>query len=927
MKTDSIMRKLLSITLAVAMAAGQLSFVGTATALSIPSASSVMNDVQKRYHINTGSVQNFGESFNVASTKKYAPELSISFSPTDPKEGQKVTAKAFPMYFSNPPEQLYYTWYLKRKDGSNDVEDWKTEAMRIIANDGADTDRFLPGPNDEDGYRAEHGGGDRTYVDNDWCYIRDPSNGNFYELGPLSSSPANFTCGTAGYQAACISQTQNVGSDNASTYPYKIDGSPVCQGNTPVCPDGSLARCVNPTVADGMFSLSDTIQRRVYPDTVDPDTGISTPNYVYDPAVENNMTCQENGEPSTDRCMHLFPNATGHTTGDGSFGADEERYWMTNPSDADTADNGNKDEANIVGLGRDTFTWNYQSGDMLGLVVEGVSMVPTKHDDSTMMIMWAFSGDGCRVTNTGSYNATIKGYSVNIPTTSMGQDDFDQCLEDNLIDPLNNGQQNSKKIELDVVATPDNPTNDQTGEKWGDTVTAVASIMNSNRSDSEVTYEWQIEVSDNANMSNPLDVTDRLREDGLLPISRGNGLKSISFPLNMEADMLGRYATDDPLYMRLTATATENFNARGDRSGHSDVIVRVNNTDKKILAYVTEAVPYGSTYKMTLSDGNASDADPLTPICRDYHANAVTATDATDNLDRIACRIIKNEIIGVRVDNSKGEYRDFKWTIDGKTLSCNASVSDDADCVTNGNEAFFAVVGAPGTIINVRLDALNVATGRTVSLTRVFNVVEPEIVLESAETEAVWPRFVGQFTDINGASFDEYSSNFFEKYPDSGIRMQARFVPSFAQGLSTRTWTIDDVPYPGETIWNTPDGDFFGVEYVPAELPIGTVFNVGMAATIVQPVEKRRALRDIWGIDESQSAEVSIGKSIQVQNVADQTTVVSGVKKFYAALAGYIPPMFAFAFRIFLSGGLLLFAVAFAFSFVPEGASAGTRRK
>ncbi len=921
------MRKLLSISLMLAMVAGQVSFSGIATALSIPSASSVMNDVQKRYHINTGSVQNFGESFNVASTKKYAPELSISFSPTDPKEGQKVTAKAFPMFFSNPPDQLYYTWYLKRENGSNDVEDWKTEAMRIIANDGADTNRFLPGSSDDDGYKAEHGGGDRTYVDNDWCYIRDPSDGNFYELGPSNSSSADFTCGTAGYQASCISQTQSVASDNSSTYPYKVDGSPVCQGSAPICPDGSLVRCVNPTVVAGTFSLTDTIQRRVYPDTVDPDTGMSTPNYVYDPAVENNMTCRENGTSSDDRCIHLFPNATGHTTGDGSFGADEERYWMTNPADADTADNGNKDEANIVGLGRDTFTWNYQNGDMLGLVVEGVSMVPTKHDDSTMMIMWAFSGDGCRVSNTGSYNTTIKGYSVNIPTTGMGRDEFDECLKDNLVDPLQAGQQNSKKIELDVTATPDNPTNDQTGEKSGDTVTAVASIMNSTRSDAEVTYEWTVEVSDNANMGNPLDITDGLKENGLLPVSRGNGLKTISMPLNMEADMLGGYATNDPLYMRLTAIATENFNASGDRSGHSDVIVRINNTDKKILAYVSKAVPYGSTYKMALADGDSSDTDSLTPICRDYHANASTAEDATDNLDRIACRIIKNEIIGVRVDNSKGEYKDFKWTIDGKTLTCNASVSDDMDCVTNGNEAFFAVVGAPGTVINVKLDALNVETGKSVSLTRAFNVVEPEIVLESADKTAVWPRFVGQFSDISGAMFDEYSSNFFEKYGASTIRMQARFVPSFTQGLSTRTWTIDGVPYPGETVWNSTDGDFFGVEHATAELPVGTVFNVGMTATIVQPVEKRMALRDIWGIDESQSAEVTIGKTVQVQNVADQNTASSGVKKFYAALSGYVPPMLAFAFRIILSGGLLLFAVGFLFSFVPERVSEDMRRK
>jgi hypothetical protein len=284
------------------------------------------------------------------------------------------------------------------------------------------------------------------------------------------------------------------------------------------------------------------------------------------------------------------------------------------------------------------------------------------------------------------------------------------------------------------------------------------------------------------------------------------------------------------------------------------------------------------------------------------------------------------------VDNPGGKYKDFKWTVDGKTLPCDTSVSNDAAC-TAGNEAFFAVVGEAGSTINVRLDAVTVPQDsdeegeKSITLTRAFNVVNPEIELQTADEASVWPRYVGQFTDIDGQVFDEYSSNFFEKFTDSGVRMQAKFIPSFAQQLSTRTWTVDGAPYSGETVWNTPDGDLFGIDYTPAESSAGTVYNVGVSASLGEPLEKRRALRDIWGISEAESAEVTVGKSIQIQNIEYETGADSGVKKFYAALSGYVPPALAFAFRIILSGGLLLFAVGFLFSFVPERVSEDIRRK
>jgi len=648
----------------------------------------------------------------------------------------------------------------------------------------------------------------------------------------------------------------------------------------------------------------------------DPVTGlpIADPNCEVVPVIRSGeMTCSAY-VASTGRCPRLFPdpkNTGGSESGDGKFSLSEEKFWGTDPHDPDTADNGNKDEANVVGLGLNSFTWNYRAGDQVGVVVEGTSMVPTKHDDSSNMIMWAFSGKGCDVTDTGSYNMTVKGQSVNFPTTGMGRTQLDACLEKNLVDPIQGGQ--AKKLELDVTATPENPMNDQSGEKLGDIVTAVASISNAARSDSEISYEWTVEVGDDSGMTSPKDITGDLRSAGLLSSSKGNGLNSISVSLNMGNSILGGLSGVDPLYMRISSTAKENFGEDVARKGKSDVIVKISNSNKKIIAYGTTASDTSAGSRVALDQS----------ICNVFHPTPATVGEAMENLDKVSCRVMKNEIIGVRVDPAG--LSNFHWTIGGQDLSCDASVSGDADCA-KGNEVFFAVSGEPGTAINVQLDAVDVVKGKAVTLTRSFNIVTPDIAFEPVDKTVLWPRVVGQYVDLDGATHDDFSGNFFEKAPDSKIQMRARFIPTFAGRISTQQWRIDGLPT-DETVWNTPDGNFPGVDYVPTGQAVGDISTVSVSATLIQPVEKRKALRDIWGTDASQSADTTITKSVQVTNVASATTADSGVKKFYAALSGYVPPAVSFVIRMILSGGLLLFTVGFVFSLIPETASDPVRRR
>jgi len=103
-------------------------------------------------------------------------------------------------------------------------------------------------------------------------------------------------------------------------------------------------------------------------------------------------------------CSHFFPGANNPTneikwkdsvpfdTGDGSFKDDEELFWGTDSTNADTDADGFPDEADIVGLGQQTMQFKFQNGDKAGVTVEGTSLFPTNEKTPFYKIMWANSG-------------------------------------------------------------------------------------------------------------------------------------------------------------------------------------------------------------------------------------------------------------------------------------------------------------------------------------------------------------------------------------------------------------------------------------------------------------------------------------------------------------------------------------------------------
>lgn len=889
----------------------------------------IMKSIEERYHLNQGSMQNTGEAFNVSDTKKYSPQVMLFFNPTDPKMGEKITAEALPMYFNSPEESLYYTWYLKNKDcdlKSNPngdekkrcdkdgddkitVNDWKIEAMRKITNSDYDTAKAdYNTDNDQDGYDALWGGEDKKDMPA-YCYVHDFKNGINYELHGSSTSNISCPAGTTpkclfDEDLSCLGNLYSVCKEELNADPY-CDFSTrkaACSSGTPICAN-ALTEYSCSSLPVSQYSSSCLT---LFGTTATP-------------------SCTFTNSSTGNSCKHLFPEYKnfhgnldlGQTNaihvdlrdkevGDGSFKEEEEAFWETNPQDPDTADNGNKDEANAAGLGMSEFAWTYLEDDEIGVVVEGSSMESTKHDDSSMKIMWALPKNDCPVQNKGEYSETIKGYDVKIPTSSM---DINDCLENNLTDPREGGQ--PKKINISLSYSPDNPVNDPTSDDMGDTLVTQATIDNSSSSDSaQILYKWNVEISSNPYDDNLwTDITTELTDSKIiLDPTNGIGQSSLNLKLNLNAATFDDYATyftaDNDLtgYLKIKVVASENFSSKETREGKSDVIVKVLSTNEKITAHVA-----GVTGEK-LDMGEA--------ICQ-----YLDSTDTTVRQTPI-CFVLKNEIMGVKINNTDNTLNNFSWTLNGKPLTCTSLMStlcvDDKQTDSN----FFPVTGNIGDEITLGVSANNIESGKTIQLSKVFQIIDPFVkIITSSDSSSCWPKYLGTYQDLDGlCSSDpsicaDYSDSLFETTSGAEIILSAEFHPNWLKnyiGGQTQTeWIVDGVQQNKNSEITT---------FTAGELP-GSINNVNLNTTYTQPAAVRKALRDIWDISPFDTPEIYMSESVQVEVIessGDDIAILEHPGKFIAGLLSYFPSQLMFLLRIMLTVLVILLTTGVIFSFIPD---------
>ena len=866
-------------------------------AVSIPSASSVANKLEKRYNVNLESIKNAGQGFNVSNTKKNVPEVSLFFSTPDPKSGQKITARALPVYFSNSEESLYYTWYLKRKDcnagtcdyngdGRYDSRDWRIEAATLLVQNGFDSveaGMVYAGDTDDDGYKARFGG-DNKEGKNDYCGVYDTRSGEVYELADAGLT--TFFC-PAGKFPVCMggevgidpvmsqfdpTMTSSISSFSQTPVDCFVPGGCFPVG-APVCKGGSI-----PTCADGIPCCVD-----------DPISSTSCSSLLVDCSAVPSAKI-------TNLCKHVFADSPVGSTGDGVFGVNEERFWKTNPDDPSTANNGNKDEANVVGFGLSDFTWTYFAGDQLGVAVEGTSLIPTKHDDSSYLVMWAFPKNRCMPSlvgaNTGEYVQDVKGYAVTFPSTDLDPND---CIELNLIDPTEGGQPTN--LDVSVTVSPTSFVNDESADASGDVAFVQATINNATRENASIRYRWTIELSDNPRFSNPNNITAGAVAAELVNRVEGNGLDQLVFKLDMKAALLGALSGRSG-YIRFKVRVEEDVDGGGVRKGKSDVIAKFTSIGKRIVAYRVDPVVVGANTHVKLHNS---------PILKDN----VICEDTP--LERSLCRVVKNEVVGVKIDGAG--LKDFSWQVNRNPLTCTKQFTSP-DCLdgVQGNVAFLPITGEVGDSYDVSVTA-NTVSGETITISRVFHVVEPFVTIVSDNNSVAWPKLLGYYRDVLGKAdpsicpsgmCPDYSDNAIQAFQDTSVTLKAVYVPGFlgsASGLE-KVWMLDD-DIIAETAPNT-------IAF-PTNKAAGATYDVSFKAFSVQSDLMRRALHDVWGISPLDSTEIRFNGSAQIEVQSNLLAAGSekGIKKYYALLSSYVPETMLLTIRMFLVGMLLLFCARF----------------
>lgn len=938
---------------------------------------SLTGQLEERYHINKESAQSYGENMNVSETKGNAPEVQLFFTPNDPKVGQEISAKAVPMYFSNAPKNLYFTWYLQRKgceegsskkecdkdgDGNVDVNDWKVEAMRTIAQGG-----FVPcqqydansreykdcmgsGPGglyntdtDKDGYTAPFGGGDKTANGDNYCYIHNFDNGKNYELSSggswfetykdkkeslernsiiksLIDAYKEAHLGDTSHAALSV-KTADIVTDLRNAYPDAHGGS-APPSDYPSNEEIQVERDLRVELNKGYNPLYSPTNAEIQHkrDELSKANGVIDKNNSGDCASRggdfvlgdtfNQCKSKDLGgasdkDKAASKCEHLFPRAVVDgkfvNAGSGGFNADEERFWGTDPKDSSTAQNGNKDEANVVGLGQDTLKWNYRAGDKVGVVVEGTSMFPTKHSDASKMIMWALPKNKCKVQGIGTYAQEIKGYNVTIDRASMNIDD---CLDENLVDPTEGGQPGN--LEVTTSFSPENPTasvaKGDNAALGGNTVNIQTFVNNSTADPSSIHYDWKIfsGISQDTDGGSWTPITETLRKSKNIANSQGTGLSELSINLNVNDGVLK--FKDGQGYLKVQVEASEYFQSDNEnhrsRIGRSTAIIKITDGSQILHVSTVKADPDLATGLMHVAVGDKE-------LC-------------LDTSGRVLCPVIPGQIVALSLNSS--EYTSFAWTLNGQSLSCGPGVSSQCDTASQGKINFFPVTGNVGETYNATLTASNLTTGKTITLNRQFVITEPFLAITSGDENKAWSKYLGQYTDLDGVATDSYSGKIMQGLSGEDITLKPVFVPDFLNdpdgiygGVVSLRWLLN-----GDEIAAADDGSLSFALVKNAD----EIDSVSLEAVYTRDNFIRKALRDIWGVSEADSDQINLDTSVQIEMVLseseDEALGKPLTKKFFASLASYIPSSVIFAVRLFLTMALVLFVSGLTLSLAPD---------
>jgi hypothetical protein len=344
-------------------------------------------------------------------------------------------------------------------------------------------------------------------------------------------------------------------------------------------------------------------------------------------------------------------------------------------------------------------------------------------------------------------------------------------------------------------------------------------------------------------------------------------------------------------------TATESLGDNKSRKGVTDVIIPVNTTDKQIEAFETSTELNG-------------DGSPKLTLTSDK-----TCTDADGN-ELAVCQVSKDQIIGLKYSGNSGDMTDYLWTIDGNAFNCNSDFN--ADCAGNGGVAYFPVLKEAGEQIPVELDATNQRTGEKVSLTKMFEVADPQIGISCVDSDNCGQTLLGNYIDLDGKKWPDYSDVNYWANTGNVIHLAASST-GFSVPQGGFLWVVDGVGIDTSTApsYGYVINDDGSITLPPKET--GDSYDVTAGIVYTQDNAVKKALNEYWNVAYNQFYEKPISASISIEmKDAGFASASAGNKRILASVYASLPSYFAFIFRIVLTGLILLVGSSIILSLFPE---------
>ena len=606
----------------------------------------------------------------------------------------------------------------------------------------------------------------------------------------------------------------------------------------------------------------------------------------------SSSTTDTSGTDVVTDCTHKWPNEPdGYKLGSGKFTTAEEKYWKTDPADPDTNGDGVPDGAAVLGLNQQTFTWNYQSGDRVGVVVEGTSLIPVDESSAYYKIMWGYpdvcdstkkdlmDNDECDSSDDYGY-----GYLATVAPSEQGDDKLKFSLSFSPDNPLADPSDDNK----------DNITSDGTISD-ADQITVTSSLDNTNDNPSDLYYTWQIQKGDpqKDNWGNPLDISSNF--DTTSPAS-GMGISQFSF-----TPKKGTLSSSSGLnYFKVTLTGGKAADLAAGR-GRTSVIIPVNTQGVKI-----------ALHKVDIKNGKATVGDE---ICN-------------DGLYKSLCPVVKGQMLAAQVSGSHYSSADstFSWTVDGSPAYPPANADQLFDG-WNNTTIFFPITQDEQGIENISVTATSKNELQPATGTRLATVVHPALFIKSGDGSLSWPKvYTAEDPTKKYSMTGVESQDFYEALASKDVSYYLDFVPYYLianDPLNTLVdWKINGTSLQDNASGSTPDLSNITTENNDETIKFTTGSVENQYYTLEADVTKywsddeRNIAYSAWGVaPDTLSGNSSVNIATVAQAPGSVTNEVWGTSQagpgqILAAVGTHLPHYFMYLLRLVLTMAVMFIVSA-----------------